>query len=146
MNILAFEPKSSEWRQSELDSLLKVLSPVFSLRGASGWEVDRTEAGDPQFYLLGPKPEQECILCVSRVGHTYIVNDGEGQHIVDLGNVEALSGHVQGLLKRYGARTLAKMMLVLCAARQALQDKIEPLFEEGDELLLHFAPQLAALA
>jgi hypothetical protein len=146
MNVIAFKPKSSEWHQSELDSLLDVLSPVFSLHGASGWDVDHTEAQDPQFYLLGPKPEQECILCVSRVGHIYIVSDGEGRHIVDVGNVEALSGHVQGLLNRCGARTLAKLTLIWCAARQAFHDKIEPLLTDSDEVLVHFAPQLAALA
>jgi hypothetical protein len=146
MTVIAFEPRTPEWRKSELDALLGVLSPVFSLRGASGWEVAHTDAGDPQFYLLGPKPDQECILCVSRVGHTYVVNDNEGQHLTEISNIELLSSHVQGFLKRHAGRSLAKLMLVWCAAKQAFQDKVEPLIAETEELLVHFAPQLAALA
>jgi hypothetical protein len=146
MTIVAFEPRTSEWRKSELDALLGVLSPVFSLRGASGWEVARTEAGDPQFYLLGPKPDQECILCVSRVGNSYIVNDSEGEHITEISDIQMMSSHVQNFLKRHAARSLAKLMLIWCAAKQAFHDKVEPVVAEAEELLVHFAPQLAAFA
>ncbi len=62
MTVLAFNPKCPSWRKSELDAILDAVSPVMDLRGASGWEVANTENGEPQFYLLGPKPDQECIL------------------------------------------------------------------------------------
>ena len=38
-----------------------------------------TEVGDPQFYLLGRPPHDECILCISRLGRLYVLEDGHGQ-------------------------------------------------------------------
>ena len=40
---------------------------------ASGWELGETERGDPQLYLLGPAPEHDCILSISRLGRLYIL-------------------------------------------------------------------------
>ena len=146
MNVISFEPKGPAWRRSELDAMLDSFSPLFAARGASGWDVANTEHGDPQFYLLGPKPDQECILCISRVGQLYIVNDGEGRHIVDLHDLQGLSVQVRHLMKSGATRALAKVLIVWCAAKQAFHDKFDPLMAEGEELLFHFAPQLATLA
>jgi hypothetical protein len=146
MTVIKFNPRCPTWRQSELDAILNAVSPVFELRGASSWEVSNTEHGEPQFYLLGPKPDQECILCISRLGQTYIVNDGEGHHIVDLSDLKALTAQVQGLLKHGATRALSKVVVVWCGAKQVFHDKFDPLFAEGEELLIHVAPQIAALA
>jgi hypothetical protein len=146
MNVVAFERKLPAWRKAELDAMVEAFRPVLALRGASSWEVADTEHGDPQFYLLGPKPDQECILCISRVGQTYIVDDGDGQHIVDLGDLRLLASQVQNLLKHRTARVLAKAVVIWCGAKQAFHEKVDPLMAEGEELLIHFAPQIAALA
>jgi hypothetical protein len=146
MTVIAFESKSATWRKSELADLLDAFAPVFAQKAASGWETASTEHGHPQFYLLGPKPDQECILCISRIGHAYIVNDGEGHHLVDLNDLGALAAQVQNLFKQGTARMLAKLIVVWCGAKQVLHDKLDPVVAESEELLSHFVPQLAALA
>jgi hypothetical protein len=40
-----------------------------------------TERGGPQFYLLGPAPEHDCALCVSRLAQGYVLEDGIGRLI-----------------------------------------------------------------
>ncbi len=74
------------------------------------------------------------------------MDDGEGHHIVDLSDLRALTAQVQGLLKHGTARALAKVVVVWCGAKQVFHDKFEAVMAEGEELLIHVAPQLAALA
>ena len=49
---------SSSWRPA---------ADAIAAGEASGWEVGVTENGDPQVYLIGPPPDHDCILCISRV-------------------------------------------------------------------------------
>ena len=55
---------SGDWRPEELRELTELFAPA---RASITWEVGLTEAGDPQFYLLGPAPDHDCVLCVSLV-------------------------------------------------------------------------------
>jgi hypothetical protein len=41
---------------------------------------------------------------------------------------------------------MVRTITLWCAARNAFHEKFEPLLVEGEELLVQFAPQLAALA
>ena len=43
-------------------------------------------------------------------------------------------------------RILAQIVVAWGVLRQAVEEKVEPLLLEGEELLAHLAPQLAALA
>jgi hypothetical protein len=41
---------------------------------------------------------------------------------------------------------LARAVLLWCTIRHLIHDKVEPLLDEGEELLAELAPQLAAFA
>ena len=79
MNVVAFKPdlRSAEWRRHELQQIVTALGPALRADPSRAWELGSTEAGDPQFYLLGP--DQACTLCVSRLGHSYVLEDHEGR-------------------------------------------------------------------
>ena len=40
---------------------------------------------------------------------------------------------------------MARVTLAWCTIRLAIEEKLEPIFEESQELLVRFAPQVAAL-
>ena len=48
------------------------LRPAKPAAGRSG----TTEHGDPQVYLIGPPPDYDCILSISRLGRLYVIEDG----------------------------------------------------------------------
>jgi len=79
MNVIAFQPRMLQldgpWRTGELNAMVETLMPEATRPGGLGWDVGLTEIGDPQFYLLGP-PQDECLLCISRIGRRYVLEDG----------------------------------------------------------------------
>ena len=87
MTVVPLTRGSSEtcpgWQQDELQALLGLYAAYRDDESASGWAVGATEAGEPQFYILGPKPEQDCVLCISRVGRTVVVEDGGGHCLLE---------------------------------------------------------------
>ena len=82
MTVIAFQSKvlqsDGPWRPAELKALVESLAPESSRAGARCWDVGITEIGDPQFYLLGAS-DDECILCISRLGRVYVLEDGAGR-------------------------------------------------------------------
>jgi hypothetical protein len=150
MTVIAFRPKrsgpSGNWHPAELNGLVKSLGSELARGRASGWETAATEAGDPQFYLLGPHPDEECILCVSRLGRRYVVEDGTGRILFEDVSFEPLAEAVARFLKGTRAAFLAQVAVLWGALRQTFEEKIEPILAESEELLMHAAPQLAALA
>ena len=68
-------PASGAWSADELQQLIA----LFRTEGETSYATGMTEHGDPQFYLLGPAPAHECVLCVSRLAQTYVLEDGEGR-------------------------------------------------------------------
>jgi hypothetical protein len=83
MTVIVFEPRlpqrDGSWRACELNQIVESLAPQLTGGETGGWDVGETEIGDPQFYLLGPSPHDECILCISRLGRVYVLEDGSGQ-------------------------------------------------------------------
>ena len=45
---------------------------------------------------------------------------------------------------RGGRSFVARVTLAWCTIRLAIEEKVEPIFEESQELLVRFAPQVAA--
>jgi hypothetical protein len=88
------DESSCGWRRGELQHLLSECSASVSNGAASGWAFGETERGDPQLYLLGPEPECDCILCVSRLDDLYILEDGKGQLIAEFANLVLLCEQV----------------------------------------------------
>src|SRR5262245_57206662 len=85
MKVIAFAPKPLQqdgaWQLSELKAMQGAFAAEVASGDASEWHTAATEAGDPQFYLLGPSPDEDCILAVSRLGRLYVLEDGAG-HVV----------------------------------------------------------------
>jgi hypothetical protein len=109
------------------------------------WQAGATEQGDPQFYLLGPAPDHDCLLCVSRLAEGYVLQDGAGRLIgeapsLDRFAVEAARAAIGG-----GRAFVARATLIIGAIRLTIEEKVEPIFEETQELLARFAPQIAAM-
>src|SRR5215217_7042356 len=143
MSVVAFERKQNggEWSEKELSTL------VAALCAAPGtgreWETGMTERGDAQFYLLGPLPDQVCELCVSRIGGRYVLEDGSGRLLFEHRNLDLVVLHAKAALSPV-SRLVVRAIMVWCALRNTIQEKFEPVLVEGEELLVHVAPQLAA--
>jgi hypothetical protein len=134
------------WETRELQQIIAACSGSISVGEASGWEVGVTEHGDPQAYLLGPEPDFDCILCISRIGTHYIIEDGRGQLLLEHDSPMLLAERAMAALRRRKAAFLAQIAVAWHALREAVEEKTEALTAEPIELLAHVAPQLAMLA
>jgi hypothetical protein len=149
MTVIAFQPKALQpdgpWRTGELTAMVESLASESSRGGARGWDVGITEIGDPQFYLLGPSND-DCILCISRLGRLYVLEDGAGQVLFEHNSLLVLAEQARVALQKKRAQIVARAALVWCAVRETIEEKFDAMVVEGEELLVHCAPQLAALA
>jgi hypothetical protein len=147
MTVVAFTPRVSRsgWEAAELGLLVKFATERARHCGG-GWDAGVTEIGDPQFYLLDPAPRHECIMCVSRLGRTYVLEDGAGRLLFEHGRLGVLVERAKALLQDKRSQIAARVTMLWCAARAALEEKLEPIVGESEELLMHVVPQLAALA
>jgi hypothetical protein len=150
MTVLPFpnlgEGLSQGWQSNELTKLSNACATAIPNGGASGWEVGMTERGDPQLYLLGPAPEHDCILSISRLGRLYVVEDGRGQVLFEDDNLVRLADETCRALRRRKTEMVARITVCWCAVREFLEEKVEPVLAEPVEFVTHFAPHLAALA
>jgi len=148
MSVIAFPPsdrrRGGPWRDGELTQILAALRPELSRGAATGWEVGATEAGDPQFYLLGPG--EDCILCISRLRRLYVLEDGRGRVLFEHASLRMLAQRARTFLRRARSRLIACVFVLWCCLRHACEEKLESVFAEAEELLAHAAPQLALFA
>jgi hypothetical protein len=149
MNVIEF-PRSQElppgWQSSELTRLTNACAGSVSTGDVSGWEVGSTEYGDPQLYLLGPAPDHECVLSISRLCRLYVLEDGKGQVLFENDNLVALAEETCAALRRKKAEIFARLTVCWCAVREFFEEKVEPVLAEPMEVISHFAPHFAALA
>jgi hypothetical protein len=146
MNVVDFPhraPGPSDWRPDEWQQLVALFQPDAASAGTR-WDVGSTECGDPQFYLLGPAPAHECVLCVSRLAQGYVLEDGTGRLIGEAPSLDRFAEQAARAAVRGGRSLVARVTLIVCALRLTIEEKLEPLFEESQELLVRFAPQIAA--
>jgi hypothetical protein len=147
MTVVEFLPRVQTdhgWRPIELAKIVDAISPDVVARRIDGWDVGTTEAGDPQFYVLTALPENDCVLCLSRIGGTYVLEDGHG-HVLcerdDLGPViEAAKKH----LRRSPLGLVARVTVLWLVFRQSIEEKVDAVMVETEELLIHVAPQIAS--
>jgi hypothetical protein len=144
-------PRRSErlpdgWRSDELSEIVSACSGSVSIGDASGWEIGTTESGDPQVYLIGPPPGYDCILCISRVGRHYVIEDGHGGVLLEQDSPMLLAEQTLAALRRRKTALLAQIAFAWHAFREAFEEKTDALAAEPMEVLVHLAPQLAALA
>jgi hypothetical protein len=134
------------WRSAELQRVVGACAESIATGDASGWEVGKTEYGDPQLYLIGPAPDYDCILCVSRVGGRYLIEDGDGHVLYEHGDLMLLAEQACAALRRRRGAIAARIAVGWCALREFFEEKTEAMMAEPLEVLSHVAPQLAALA
>jgi len=134
------------WTAAELTQVVAGVAHSVETGAATGWEVGATESGDPQFYLLGPPPDHDCILCVSRLGALYVLEDGSGRILREHDSLQVLAETARSFLRAKKAAIVARVAVIWCAAREIFEEKMEAMLGEGEDLLVHVAPQLAALA
>ena len=139
-------PTPSGWPAVEMQQIVAACSGAIAAGEASGWETGVTEQGEPQVYLIGPPPAYDCILCISRVGRSTVIEDGRGQVLLEQDGSRLLAEHALAALRRRKAAVLAQVAVAWHALREAFEEKTEALTAESMEVLTHLAPQLAALA
>ena len=131
-------PASGAWSAEELQALIA----LFRAEGETSFATGATEHGDPQFYLLGPA--HDCVLCVSRLAQTYVLEDGEGRLIGETPSLDGFAVEAARAAVRGSRSLVARLALVWCTIRLTIEEKVEPIFEESQELLVRFVPQVAA--
>jgi hypothetical protein len=150
MNVLTFPRSigdSRDWRQVELRGIVAGAGIVLSSGESSGWEVGVTEAGDPQFYLLGPTSRHDCLLTVTRLGCRYVLEDGLGKVLFEHTNLDVFTERMRIALRfRNKSRFMGQLLLAVCAIRTAFEERVEPVLVEPMEVLTHLTPQLTAFA
>jgi hypothetical protein len=149
MNVVKFprsEDRAATSWAAELRHVIDACSEPIASGAASGWEMGKTDNGDPQIYLLGPPPDHDCILCISRLGPLYVIEDGNGRVLFEHNDPLLLAEQTAELLRRGKAAIAARIAVAWCALREAIEEKTEAMLAEPLELLTHLAPQMAALA
>jgi hypothetical protein len=146
MNVVVLERKQDAdiWSEQELHTIVTALNAAWVSGNGRGWDTGMTEKGDPQFYLLGPLPEQACRLCVSRVGGRYILENGTGRLLFEHQNLRLVALHAKAAISSRRWSLVARVVLVWCTFRHTIHDKVEPLLIESEEVLVHLAPKLFA--
>ncbi len=142
MSIVEFPrsfPASGAWSADELQQLIALFRD-----GGTSYATGTTERGDPQFYLLGPAPEHDCMLCVSRLAQTYVLEDGEGRLIGETPTLDGFAVEAACAAVRGSRSLVARLARLWVTVRLTIEEKLEPIFEESQELLVRVVPQVAA--
>lgn len=155
MNVVAFSSREQSvsrpfvgcrtWHHDELQRLVSLHAAHMSSGAVTEWDVASTEADDPQFYLIGPAPDHDCVLSVSRVGGIYVLQDMNGTVIAENTQLQPIVDAASRALSASRTPSFAmRMLFSLCAVRALIEQKLEPILAESTEALTRVAPQLAA--
>ena len=150
MKVVPFIPRRSSfqtgaWAEAELDPVLDACASPMTRGDIGGWDIGLTDAGDPQLYLLGPAPDRDCVLCVSRLGGRYVLEDGQGHVLFEHDAIAPVADRVQAALARKRPAMVARLVAGWVAVKAAFEERVEPILAEPIELFTHVGPQLAAL-
>ncbi|MBL8580178.1 MAG: hypothetical protein JNK47_23520 [Mesorhizobium sp.] len=121
MSIVEFPRRATlhgEWRPDEWQQLVALFLPNAATVGIT-WDVGSTERSDPQFYLLGPGPDRDCVLCVSRLAQGYVLEDGEGRLIGEAPSLDQLAEQTARAAVRGGRSFIARVAGGFPALQQA---------------------------
>ncbi|MBX6425475.1 MAG: hypothetical protein IRZ09_06065 [Variibacter sp.] len=152
MTVVLFPPRAQSahrgWRPDELQQLIALFAAQARRSGTTiFWEIGTTESGDPQFYLLGPAPDYECLLCCSRLDALYVLEDGAGGVLTEDRSLrQILREAARAVFAPRRGAVAARLLVLLATLRITIEQKLEPFLAESSEWIGRFAPQLAALA
>lgn len=150
MTVVPFVPRRAyvpvgSWEKAELAPVLDACAAPLTAGDIGGWETGVTEAGDPQLYLLGPGPDHDCVLCISRLGGRYILEDGQGRVLFEHDAIVPIADKIQAALASKRTAIVVRLVAGWVAVKAAFEERVEPLLAEPIELFTHVGPQLAAL-
>jgi len=150
MTVVPFTRDSADtarhvWQAEEMSRLMSIYCAHKALGEASDWDIGETEYGDPQFYMLGLPPEQDCMVSITRIGRCYILEDGHGHVIAESVSLAAIAEGALAMNRGRKTPFLASLGLGWIAVREFFEEKVEPLMAEPLEVATHVFPQLAVL-
>jgi hypothetical protein len=145
MTIVKFPKDRTGWCCSELQWLVGACGHSCSVGDISGWDTGVTELGEPQFYVIGPPPEHDCLLVVSRLGRLYVLEDGKGAILLEHDNPALMAEHLCAALRRQKLALTVRLALAWCAVREFLEEKVEPIVAEPIDVISHYGPYVASL-
>jgi hypothetical protein len=121
MTVVKFQcrraPSGEGWQAAELQQFIAVSANAIAAGEASGWESGSTERGDPQLFLIGPPPDYDCILSISRLGETYVIEDGAGRVLCEQHSAAKLAEQAAAALRRARPRSWARGRRLVRIAR-----------------------------
>jgi hypothetical protein len=124
------------WSAHELEELLRIYATHAGRRDVS-WATAVTERDDPQFFVIGPEPEADCLVAVARVGERYVLEDGEAHVLCESRILPEVVKRAQLVLTtRSKPSLMVKLFVPIAAARSFFDEKIEPLIPDSVEVLL----------
>ena len=153
MTVIAFTPKleseANGWTTEERNQF-EALYAARTHRGeASECAIEMTETGDPQFFLLGPAPQYDCVLSISRLSGRYVIEDGNGGSIGETASLDEAMQTASRLRLHSRMGIVARVIAAWYAFREFVEEKTEPVVAEAvefAEVLTHVMPQVAAIA
>ena len=135
------------WSRAEMGRLVATADALRRAGLAGSWEVGSTEHEDPQFFVLGTAPDEDCVLCVSRVGPTYLLQDGRGRLLREAPSIAGITDAARaGALPGSRSSFVARCLVALGALRVFVEERAGPLVAESTEILARLSPQIAAFA
>lgn len=148
MTVISFPAQATQragsWDSGEIEQLVGIFN-LYAAEGlATEWSFGATEVGDPQFYVVGPAPECDSVLSVSRIGGLYVLEDGMGRVLRDDASLKVITATAEARLRPRRVGPVGRVVFGIGALRVAVQERIEPLIVESEELFVRTAPQLAA--
>ncbi|MBN8919782.1 MAG: hypothetical protein J0H62_03585 [Rhizobiales bacterium] len=148
MNIVAFPARTrpqGEWNAEELQQLIALFARQSRDSGAAVcWDIGATENGDPQFYILGPAPQFECLLCCSRLEAHYVLEDGIGGVLAEEKSLHHMLERAAEKLSPRRNAVVARLVLLFAACRATIEQKVMPVIEESSDFAACLVPELAA--
>ncbi|MDO9412315.1 MAG: hypothetical protein Q7T81_07040 [Pseudolabrys sp.] len=146
MNVVPFIRRDGEipglWQRFEMQRVADAVAEPLTRGEVSGWEAGLTEAGDPQLYLLGPAPERECLVCLTRLGRLYVMEDGQGRILFEHDAIGVLAEQMRGALRQKKAAIVARIAVAWIAVRETFEERVEAALAEPIELFSLIAPGL----
>jgi hypothetical protein len=152
MTVVPFVPRadlSPLWQGEEMSQLLSIYAAHEAHGVASGWDIGETELNEPQFYVVGPGPDHDCLVAITRMGREYVLEDGQGRIISEDLSLSAIADKAirMTFAERHGIRNSLAVRLTVSwiAVREFFEERVEAVMAESVETATAVFPQLATL-
>jgi hypothetical protein len=136
------------WQAEEMSQLLSIYAAHEAYGAASGWDIGETELNEPQFYVVGPAPDHDCLVSITRMGREYVLEDGQGRVVAEDLSLSVIADKAIRMTlgeRRTRFSLAARLTVGWIAVREFFEERIEPVMAESVETATAIFPQLATL-